>query len=194
VILIQSFCTPEQIEGLQFRVPSGQEGPYRPVVTRRERLIHTSSQKDVNVTLAFRRDGEIVGLGILEYPGPEDRWIKVGDRVMMEVSIIEVRRPWRKCGLARHILHLILDHPDIESRICYMVGYSWTWDLDAHGGTAMDYRNTLIDLFSREGFKIFQTNESNVMLRPENLFMARVGNAVSRDTVDRFKLVRFNLL
>lgn len=146
------------------------------------------------MTLAFRREGEIVGLGILEYPAPDDRWIRVGDPMMMEVSIIEVRRPWRKYGLARNILHLTLDHPTIESRICYMVGYSWTWDLDAHGGTAMNYRDTLIHLFSREGFKIFQTNESNVMLRPENLFMARVGNSVSRETVERFKRARFNVL
>ncbi|MFO7599914.1 MAG: N-acetyltransferase [Candidatus Desulfacyla sp.] len=194
-MLLRSFCTPEQIEGLHFTAPaSSLQGQYRPVVTKKKRLVQTAAQRDVNVTLAFRKDGEIVGLGILEYPGPEDRWIKVGDRVMMEVSIIEVRRPWRRSGLARNVLRLTLDHPMVETRICYMVGYSWTWDLDAHGGTAMDYRNTLIDLFSREGFKIFQTNEPNVMLRPENLFMARVGKAVSKETADRFKLARFNLL
>jgi len=174
--------------------PPDQEGRYRPLVTKKERLIQTAAQADVNVTLAFQNNDEIVGLGILEYPGPEDRWIKIGERMMMEVSIIEVRRLWRKNGLARNILHLTLEHPMIESRICYMVGYSWTWDLGAHGGTAMDYRNTLIHLFSREGFKIFQTNESNIMLRPENLFMARVGNAVSKETVERFKLARFGLL
>jgi len=194
-LLLRSFCTPEQIEGLHFAAPpSSLQVQYRPVVTKKKRLIQTAIQGDVNVTLAFRKDGEIVGLGILEYPEPEDRWIKVGDRVMMEVSIIEVRRPWRRSGLAGNILRLTLDHPMVETRICYMVGYSWTWDLDAHGGTAMDYRNTLIDLFSGEGFKIFQTNEPNVMLRPENLFMARVGKAVSKETADRFKLARFNLL
>jgi acetoin utilization protein AcuA len=193
IFLIQSFCTPDQIDALQFETRPFEAGHYHPVVTKKARLIQTAAQKDVNVTLAFRKTGEIVGLGILENPAPEDRWSRVGER-MMEVSIIEVRRPWRRIGLARHILHLTLDHPLIESRICYMVGYSWTWDLDEHGGTVMDYRNTLIDLFSREGFKTFQTNESNIMLRPENLFMARVGNTVPRESIERFKLVRFNLL
>jgi len=192
--LIQSFCKPEQIEMLHFEMPDTQPDHYRSVVTKKQRLIETSSQEDVNVTLAFRQDGGIVGLGILEYPGPDDRWLKVGDRVMMEVSIIEVRRPWRRLGLARNVLHLTLDHPMRESLICYMVGYSWTWDLDAHGGKAMDYRATLIDLFSGEGFRTLQTNDPNVLLRPENLFMARVGRSASKETVDRFKLARFDLL
>jgi len=192
--LIQSFCTPEQIEMLHFDAPDTRQDHYRPVVTKKQRLIETSARDDVNVTLAFRPDGRIVGLGILEYPMPEDRWIRVGEDAMMEVSIIEVRRPWRRLGLARRILHLTLEHPKRESLICYMVGYSWTWDLDAHGGKAMDYRTTLIHLFSQEGFCALQTNDPNVMLRPENLFMARVGHSVPKEIVDRFKLVRFGLL
>lgn len=192
--LIQSFCTPAQIQELHFTDPFIHADCYRPVVTKKERLIRSAGQEGVNVALAFQETGDIVGLGILEYPGPDDRWIKVGDRSMMEVSIIEVRRPWRRLGLARHILGLTMDHPRVESLICYMVGYSWTWDLDAFEGTAMDYRDALIRLFSREGFKTLQTNEPNVMMRPENLFMARIGSAVPGERVDRFKLARFNLL
>ncbi len=194
VFLIRSFCTPDQIRALRFRGPPVQGDHYRPVVTRKERLIQASLQEGVNVTLAFREGGEIAGLSILEYPGPCDRWLKVGDRDMMEVSIIEVMRPWRRLGLARNILRLTMAHPRVESLICYMVGYSWTWDLDADGVTAMAYRENLIRLFAAEGFRTMQTNEPNVMLRPENLFMARIGSAVLRETVERFKLARFNLL
>jgi acetoin utilization protein AcuA len=193
-LLIRSFCTPEQIEGLHFTDACREDGRYRPVVTKKERLIQAAAQEGANVTLAVQENGEIVGLSILEYPGPDERWIKVGDRVMMEVSIIEVRRAWRGIGLARNVLRLTMGHPQVESRICYMVGYSWTWDLDAYTGTAMDYRDLLIRLFSGRGFKTFQTNEPNVMMRPENLFMARVGDAVSKETVERFKLARFDLL
>jgi hypothetical protein len=31
------------------------------------------------------------------------------------------------------------------------------------------------------------------MMRPENLFMARIGSEVSEDTQQRFKWVRFNM-
>ena len=190
---VRSFCTPRQIEKLSFITPPV-HGSSPPLVVDKEKLIKTASRKDVNVTLAFREDGVIAGLGILEYPAPQDRWNLVGDRVMMEVSIIEVRRPWRGNGLAQNILHLTVDHPTAENRIFYMVGYSWTWDLNGNNDTAMEYRNALIQLFSGEGFNIFQTNEPNVMLRPENLFMARIGSAVSSEMVYRFKLTRFNLL
>ena len=72
-----------------------------------------------------------------------------------------------------------------------MVGYSWTWDLE--GISAMDYRNMLIKIFSQQGFETFQTNEPNIMMRPENLFMARIGVNISEDITKRFKLVRFDL-
>ena len=191
---VRSFCTPRQIEKLSFIKPPPVHGSPPPLVVDKEKLIKTASRKDVNVTLAFREDGVIAGLGILEYPGPQDRWNLVGDRAMMEVSIIEVRRPWRGNGLAQNILHLTVDHPMAENRIFYMVGYSWTWDLNGNNDTVMEYRNALIQLFSGEGFNLFQTNEPNVMLRSENLFMARIGSAVSSEMVYRFKLTRFNLL
>jgi len=71
------------------------------------------------------------------------------------------------------------------------VGYSWTWDLE--GISAMEYRNMLISLFSQQGFKTFQTNEPNIMMRPENLFMARIGANISENIRKRFKIVRFDL-
>jgi len=71
-----------------------------------------------------------------------------------------------------------------------MVGYSWTWDLE--GISAMDYGNMLIGIFAQEGFQTFRTNEPNIMMRPENLFMARIGNYISESIQQRFKQVRFD--
>ena len=64
---------------------------------------------------------------------------------------------------------------------------------DGSGLSAMAYREMMVRLFSRAGFQTFQTNEPNVMMRPENLFMACIGGEVSAGTVERFKQVRFNL-
>ena len=64
------------------------------------------------------------------------------------------------------------------------------------GGTGlspMDYRNMMIRLFAGQGFRTYQTNEPNVMMRPENLFMARIGDNVSEPVQRRFKMVRFNI-
>ncbi|MFC1580430.1 hypothetical protein ACFL4N_05895 [Thermodesulfobacteriota bacterium] len=145
------------------------------------------------MTLAFTDENEVVGFGILRYPSPDERWTRVGPQIMMEISIIEVSRPWRGMGLSRKILELLMVHPLKEKRIIYMVGYSWTWDLVGKGMTPMGYRNMLIQIFSRNGLQVFQTNEPNISLRTENVFMARIGAGISEETKKRFKWVRFNL-
>jgi len=190
-VIISSFCSPDEIASLSFIEAYTKYARYRSIVSKKETLIKAASQPDTNVTLAFTPDGKIIGFGILEYPHPGERWQRVGDRIMMEVSVIEVGRPWRSLGISKKILRFLVDHPLKEGRIFYMVGYSWTWDLE--GISAMDYRNMMIKIFSQQGFKTFQTNEPNIMMRPENLFMARIGVNISESIQKRFKQVRFDL-
>ena len=192
-VLVRSHVSPEEIRALSFCMGTKDFARYRPLISDRESLIRAASARDTNVTLAIEEGKRIVGAGILEPPRGEDRWSRLGKDVMMEVSIIEMGRPWRGRKLAEHILRLLADHPARESRILYMVGYSWTWDLDGSGLTAMAYRDMLIRLFTGEGFRIFQTNDPNVTLRPENLFMARVGADVPEAVQKRFKWARFGL-
>jgi acetoin utilization protein AcuA len=112
---------------------------------------------------------------------------------MMEVAAVEVSRTYRSLGISSCLLRRIVDHPLREKRIFYMVGYSWSWDLDDTGLDPMAYRSMMVRLFAKEGFQTLQTNEPNVMMRPENLFMARIGSEVGEDTRLRFKRVRFNM-
>jgi acetoin utilization protein AcuA len=74
-----------------------------------------------------------------------------------------------------------------------MVGYSWTWDLDGTRKTAQQYRQMLIRLFEPFGFIEYQTNEPNICLKPENLFMGRVGDKVDEQTCRAFKWLRFGI-
>jgi len=189
-VIVSSFCGADEIASLSFIEAYTKYAGYRSIVSKKETLIKASLQPDTNVTLAFTPDGTIVGFGILEYPHPGERWQRVGDRIMMEVSVIEIGRPWRSLGISGKILQLLVDHPLREERIFYMVGYSWTWDLERI--SAMDYRNMLIDIFSQQGFQTFKTNEPNIMMRPENLFMARIGDTISESILKNFKEVRFD--
>lgn len=189
-VIISSFCGADEIASLSFIKAYTKYAGYRSIVSKKETLIKAALQPDTNVTVAFTPDGKIVGFGILEYARPGERWQRVGDRIMMEVSVIEMGRPWRSLGISGKILELLVDHPLREEKIFYMVGYSWTWDLE--GISAMDYRNMLIGIFSHQGFQTFQTNEPNVMMHPENLFMARIGKYISESIQEKFKQVRFN--
>lgn len=192
-VTLCSFCQPDEILSLSFKDTFTKYARYNPLVSRKETLAEAASQADTNVTLAFTHGKEVVAFGILEYPRPDERWLRVGDRIMMEVSVIEVSRPWRSARIAKPLLRLLTDHPLKEYRILYMVGYSWTWDLEGTRAAPMTYRDMMVHLFASCGFKIFQTNEPNIMMRPENLFMARIGADVPEEIRKRFKLVRFGL-
>ncbi len=193
MVFVRAFLSAEEIARLSFNESMPKYARYRPLIRDKEILIKAASDPDANVTLAIGPDREIIGMGILQYPSLEERWNQVGERLVMEVSALEVSGSWRSLGLSGHILRLLVDHPLKEERIFYMVGFSWTWDIDGKGTTAMGYRNMLIHIFSREGFRMYQTNEPNVMLRPENLFMARIGAHISEEVQKRFKWIRFGL-
>lgn len=193
MVTIHSYCGPEDLRVLSMAKDFSGYASYRPIISSQERLLSVAKEPDANVTVAVFQDRFIIGLAVLQYPGPSERWHRVGERVMMEVSVVEVCRPWRSRGISSGMLGCLAESPIVEDRIFYMVGYSWTWDLDGTGLAAIAYRNMMIRLFANQGFKTFQTNESNIMMRPENLFMARIGAGISDSVQRKFKLVRFNM-
>jgi acetoin utilization protein AcuA len=192
-VLIRAFSTPAQIRSHEFDRQFGTHAQYKSIYTKRATLEKHAAVQGANVVLALAGDHGIVGFGVLNYPNPDERWHALGPKLMMEVKAIEVSRRWRSSGIAEAILTMLLDHPDIEKMIVYMVGYSWTWDLDGSGKTAQQYRQMMIRLFSPHGFVEYQTNEPNICLKPENLFMGRVGRDVSDEINKQFKWLRFGV-
>ncbi len=171
----------------------GRHAQYKSLYTKKESLEAISAQPGANVTVALAEEDHIIGFGVLAFPAASERWAGLGPGVMMEVKGVEVCRSWRSTKIARGILTALLDFPQIEERIVYMVGYSWTWDLDGTGMTGFEYRQMLIRLFEPLGFQEFQTNEPNISLKPENLFMGRIGSGVSEKTQKDFKWLRFGI-
>ena len=191
-IVIRAFCSPEEIRGYSFDKQFGTHAHYKSLFTRRESLEKMAQRAGTNVVLALAEGKDIIGFGVLACPDPEERWAELGD-VMMEVSALEVARNWRSGKIARGIIQMLLNHPQLEEKIVYFVGYSWTWDLDGNHMSAQNYRQMMIKLFEPFGFQELQTNEPNICLRPENIFMARTGAKISGDLGHRFKWLRFGL-
>lgn len=126
-------------------------------------------------------DGERIIAYALVRPAPaDDRWAELEDPPMFEL-IIEAARGKRSGRIAKPLLKLLVDQPYNDQRILYLVGYSWTWDLEESGKTMQEYRLTLKALVEFLGFKEFPTNEPNVALKEENLFMARLGPEIDAD-------------
>ena len=192
-IQIRSFCTPGDIQSFRFDEQFGTHAQYKSLYTKRETLEKHAAKPDANVVLALTPSRQIVGFGVFSHPDPDERWNELGPGMMMEVKAVEVSRSLRSCRIAGDLVGLMLTHPRIEGMIAYMVGYSWTWDLDGSGLTAQQYRNMLIRLFSPHECIELQTNEPNICLKPENLFMGRVGSEVSDQVRQDFKWLRFGI-
>ena len=190
---IRSFCTPDEIRQLSFDRQFGTHAHYRSLYTKRESLERKAEQPDTSVVLAIADSRRIVGFGVLAYPDPEERWAKLEPNLMMEVNAIEVSREWRSKKIARGIVQMLSVHPMIENKVFYFVGYSWTWDLDGNRMTAQQYRLMMARLFEPFGFEEYQTNEPNICLKPENIFMARIGERISTEAQNRFKWLRFGM-
>ncbi len=192
-VKIRSFGSAREIRRLTFHPQFRAHAQYKSLYTRRESLEQIAAQPDARVALALVENQMIVGFGVLAYPEPFERWAQLQARVMMEVKAIEVARGWRSQKVANRILEQLMGHRSIEEKIAYMVGYSWTWDLDGTRQSAQQYRRMLIRLFEPFGFIEYQTNEPNICLKPENLFMGRVGGGVNQLTVQAFKWLRFGV-
>lgn len=192
-VRIRSFCKPHEIRNYDFDSEFHAGGDYRSLYTRKQSLEVKAQHPDSNVVVALAPPQRIIGFAVLAYPEPDERWSDLGPGIMMEIKAIEVARSWRSAGIGSHILRMVVDDARREDKIFYMVGYSWTWDLAGTKMTAKEYRTLLMHLFASCGFKEYPTNDPNVCLKPENVFMCRVGGHVSQTIIDRFKWLRFGL-
>jgi acetoin utilization protein AcuA len=192
-VRIRSYCSAKEICTYTFNDQFGTHAHYKSLYTKRESLEKNAREPDANVTLALTDNGVIIGFGVLAYPEADERWAKLNSRIMMEVKAIEVSRDWRSAGVGRNIIEMLMSHPQIEEKIAYMVGYSWTWDLDRTKKTTQQYRRMLIKLFEPFGFLEYQTNEPNLCLKSENIFMGRIGDRVSKEIQNKFKWLRFGI-
>ena len=190
---LRSFCSAGEIRTLEFDPQFGTHAHYRSLYTRRESLEEMALRPEANVVLAVAGSSHIVGFGVLAYPDPDERWAQLAPNVMMEVNAIEVSRSWRSQKIAGGLVQMMMVHPAIADKIAYFVGYSWTWDLDGNRLTAQQYRQMMARLFEPHGFQEYQTNEPNICLKPENIFMGRIGRNVTAETQNRFKWLRFGM-
>ena len=165
------------------------------------RLTHCTKQslegfieKGGSASLALLEHKIIVGFAVLDFPDKNERWALSDPKTVMELKAVEVLREFRNHGIARQLLAPLFSGPFIEGKIIYLTAYSWTWDLDYSGFTARSYRDMLISLYTAFGFIEFQTNEPNICLKSENIFMVRIGQNVSQKVQDDFKLHRFGIL
>jgi acetoin utilization protein AcuA len=192
-VRIISHCPPDLFPKLRLDKGLGSFSHYSSIIGRTDYLAGIASTTDARITLALFKEDVIVGYGACLYPGPEDRWSKLGD-LMYEMAALEVSRNFRNMNIGTRIFSATMaDKEFFERKIAYMNGFSWHWDIEGTGLTSIEYRGMMLKLLSRHGFKEYYTNEPNIGVREENFFMVRIGSEVTPDDRDRFKNLRFGI-
>jgi len=191
-VLLRDRVSPAEMAELEMDQGIGVFSAYRSILTSKASLTTVAAQPQANLCLALAGGKRIVGYCVLRPPQEGERWGRLRPPILFEL-FGETSRGWRDHKLMRPMLEILVGDEANEERILYIVGYSWTWDLDHTRKSMQEYRDTLIHLLSPLGFRQYPTNEPNISLRPENLFMARVGAAVTKETVKSFHNLLFGI-
>jgi acetoin utilization protein AcuA len=165
---------------------------YKSIFTKKESLQRVLG-KGGKVALALLDMKTIVGFASLDFPNSGNRWGSIGGKTVMELNAVEVIPELRKYRIAQYLLNQLMADSELEQKILYLVSYQWIWDLDQTNLSPHAYRNLLIKLFSGVGFKESVTNEPNVCLNKDNIFMVRFGKNVSTALREAFKWSSFGL-
>ena len=178
-LFLQNGCSPGLVEHL--RADPGLKAFTRRAEREHELLLTLAQRLDSDVTLAYTLGGEIVGEVSL---APADSWWQ-GLGQIDEIAV-QVSSRWRRLGIASHLLALALSQECVEERIIIAMGLSWHWDTRGLELTNYCYRQLIGRLFARFGFAEYLTSEPNISDDPANMFLARIGRQVKRETMDRF--------
>jgi acetoin utilization protein AcuA len=192
-ISIHLNCPPGFFADLSLDSCLGHFAHYSSIIQKLEVFEKISATRDGRVALAIIEPRTVVAYAACWYPDKTERWSKLGD-LMYEMGAIEVSRNFRHMGIAQSIIDLMMGDNLFEDKIAYMNGFCWHWDIDGSGLPMAQYRNMMLQLLKKHGFKEHYTNEPNIALRDENLFMVRIGARVSSEDLKRFRNLRFGII
>ena len=178
-LFLRSCCSPSLVESLQ-----ADEG-LRAFARRPERehqlLLSLASQPENRLTLAYTATGIIVGQATLA--PVDDWWQDIGNAY--EIAV-EVSPRWRGLGVAHQLLSFALEFESLEKYLILGLGFSWHWDYEGLGIPRYHYREMIARLFAAHGFVEYLTSEPNIRMDPANILLARLGNRLDDEHMNRF--------
>jgi len=191
-VTINPKCPPGFFERLRLDSGLGNFSRYSSIIQKLEVFERVASAKDGRVALALFDENVVVAYMTCSYPDSDERWSKLGE-LMYEFSVIESSRNFRKMHIATAMVRSVLQEGFLEEKIAFINGFSWHWDVDGNGLSLAQYRKMMLNFMKPLGFQEYYTNEPNIALRQENLFMARIGSKVSPEDQLRFRNLRFGM-
>ena len=153
---------------------------------QRQALLRIASEPGGRVALAHTSQGIIIGYVTITLPEADTRWGRDQLPGLYEMGGIEVSRDYRGAGLGRALLASVFTPEAYAAEIVIATGYRWCWDVDSARISVREYRCMLERMFGAFGFKIYATDEPNIMWYPDNALVARIGPQVPPELNDKF--------
>ncbi len=178
-LILQTVCSPWLVE--ESETDRGLQVFSRQPEREHQRLLDIARRPENVLSLAYTPSGVIIGQVTL---APLHSW--GGELTNAYEIACEVSSSWRRKGIARHLLTLVLETEGIEDLIILGFGLSWHWDTVGLGLTRADYRSMLTNFLASYGFIDCPTNEGNIGTDPYNVLLARIGTHVSPEMVIQF--------
>jgi len=162
---------------------------FRPPQRQHEALVKLVRSGDGCVSAAFA-EGRTVAYVALQKPDPFERWSDDPSGRIWELGAVEVAPAWRGRGLALRLLEQTFATGFFDDKVVIAQLLSWHYDTERSGVSPYTYREALIRLYRKVGFRVWRTDDPEIAGRIENALMARIGPVAPPETVERFHKLR----
>jgi len=92
--------------------------------------------------------------------------------------------------VGRHLLQQAFSNPLMRNRIVITMEYCWHWDLENCRMSIWQYQIMLTRLFGSAGLRKVDTDDPEILEHPANVLMARIGEDVEQEYIEKFDRMR----
>ncbi|KGX89140.1 GNAT family N-acetyltransferase [Pontibacillus litoralis] len=163
---------------------------FRPAHKQFEAIKQIADFEEGRIIIARTTD-TIVGYVTFLYPDPLERWSKFEMKDLIELGAIEVIPAYRGFQIGSWLIKVAMLDDAMEDFIIITTEYYWHWDLTGTGLNIWDYRKVMEKMMGSGGLTPFPTDDPEIISHPANCLMARIGNRVTQQSIDRFEELRF---
>ncbi|MCU9614231.1 GNAT family N-acetyltransferase [Caldibacillus lycopersici] len=186
-VIIEGPISSEELASYQFH--DGLSA-FRPPQEQREALIGIADLDEGRIIIA-RVENIMIGYVTFLYPDPLERWSESNMENLLELGAIEVAAPFRGLSIGKQLLQVSMLDDAMEDYIIITTEYYWHWDLKGTGLNVWEYRKIMEKMMGAGGLVWYATDDPEICSHPANCLMARIGNRVDRDSIEKFDRIRF---
>jgi acetoin utilization protein AcuA len=163
---------------------------FRPHNQQHKALIGIAELDEGRIIIARHRN-TIVGYATFLYPDPLERWSEGKMDNLIELGAIEVIPLFRGCSVGKNLLIVSMMDDAMEDYIIITTEYYWHWDLKGTKLNVWEYRKVMEKMMNAGGLEWYATDDPEICSHPANCLMAKIGERIDTESIQRFDRLRF---